>query len=1508
MKCIDSCNLTLQFADCTNNTQIKVKDIIENDTFLDITATNVNESVHAPDGTDASNETKIASIELNSEYQLIKQQWDSTVETENMWWIDSDHVLLLTRDFLILKEKQYDKDTGKPLLDDWAGDQWKEIKKYVRSDYINTTVAKFGMSSVYGSTAQTEGGAVFYTFSVLDSTHFTLTLYLPLLNMAKATTQTFEIEELNYGQPLSLAPNKLSLYTSLDSHALLNQAEISSTHVGKHFIIGLHVDSSLRQWSFIFKRQGWQLVKKITGYGYVGINGSLTGGQFPAQHVNADNGFFGTVNFINDLTNYHNQSVDGDFVMTGIYGNQEQQWYLYKNIDKICSHIQFMEAADVKNNGATVPLVCKWLPIKSTYSAKYSSPSFLLNRLTGFMPEPTTLGSIFDFGNNSINNLVGALTAIASPSVWFLNICWTKFGFLNQAIGQFAYTYKNADRNIAIEADTLNAYRENQEANTDENEQLKAFNQNADILTRDTLSFDKQEFEQTCTTKSTSNEGVSNFWLGLLQAGISGLNTAALQQRPQADTMLNRTTIGSKAKAFSQFAIENALNAAYNDLGIHKASDIILASKVTAVKTLDMFYSTSSKSMMYAGPGYVCHNFIGYCVAQTMSNRFLSGSQSNMFTALAVLSNLSFMLKVTLLKAASDLFEKLAASVDGSGSYAMGSGMTWGNIAASAMRAGQFVTNQLIKMNEFFLEAMPNLLQAICPNYPNAQFSNPGSMSSHDINIEAKHNYGSKHVTFMWPCFGCESTYFTKETVEAVVKDIPVKVDFTPQNNNYIANTKGLVDLYVSSIDNVTDTSNNAFKKSLYDNVHSHYIYAKGSSTIDNVPPDTAVVEGTTTFLPTVPFKNENIDVTMVFPTAPIQDYMIDDAWSIGFTANQGGILWTSVKDTKILDGSWSNMVITDDEALIASPYTAIELKKQIEREYIRPTAVTPNALAWNMTGLNVSYDSKMYHGFDGLGYRTVYWSGSSGMGNEDLTLEYCFQENDHFKRSNILMPNHYFGNFTSLPMTAIDTNNRDNIYHQIEIDTKGTGIENMTSAENKNLSRYAVPVFTEQLSTMPSVVKTLSSYRLNVIQGVTSLTTDLRLTQNTYKIPKSIDFNINKQLYRATDEYVNALNESGLSVGDLTSKLGLEFIGATPTQAFFYSEATRSYYSFTGAAMIQKQDVWNRFKDIKDGKWDFVNQNVVFQCIGNMTRVMDGVVDTDNDLIDNIFVATMDGRKPGITGEITPPNTAIFDNESWFKTYSFAGGITFQGPNRYIVNRFICLDYMLDDIVANRGKWTKVSRDKFNPYRQYNENFEDVSDRVGDTNDYTYTKAVSFDPDLTYYYIKDGVWKRAYGLTEETFNQGVYYTRELTPVVEGWTHNPFLLATAPLGINEETDCLYEWTLTFTWTDEMDRLYGDKDYACINIMAQTMCPGGKKRTEPTHLYLYKELFTRSENSGYYSFKYSSRNGAGNREQIFIWSDAYIAMTGLSLSYKIVTERRTTPLTTSQIDIQEMEEF
>mgnify|MGYP007102096580 FL=1 len=144
--------------------------------------------------------------------------------------------------------------------------------------------------------------------------------------------------------------------------------------------------------------------------------------------------------------------------------------------------------------------------------------------------------------------------------------------------------------------------------------------------------------------------------------------------------------------------------------------------------------------------------------------------------------------------------------------------------------------------------------------------------------------------------------------------------------------------------------------------------------------------------------------------------------------------------------------------------------------------------------------------------------------------------------------------------------------------------------------------------------------------------------------------------------------------------------------------------------------------------------------------------------------------------------------------------------------------------------------------------------------------------------------------------------------LVKGWTHNPFLLVTAPLGTNEDTDNMYEWVITFCWPVEMDKLYGTNDYAVVNIQAETMTPGGKViSARPTHIFLYKELFTRTGCYGYYSFRYTGECGAGNRERLHIWSDQYICISSLSVEYKQVTERRTEQLT-QQVDVQSMNEI
>jgi hypothetical protein len=118
---------------------------------------------------------------------------------------------------------------------------------------------------------------------------------------------------------------------------------------------------------------------------------------------------------------------------------------------------------------------------------------------------------------------------------------------------------------------------------------------------------------------------------------------------------------------------------------------------------------------------------------------------------------------------------------------------------------------------------------------------------------------------------------------------------------------------------------------------------------------------------------------------------------------------------------------------------------------------------------------------------------------------------------------------------------------------------------------------------------------------------------------------------------------------------------------------------------------------------------------------------------------------------------------------------------------------------------------------------------------------------------------------------------------------------------------MFEWEITFCWPVEMDLIYGANNFACVNISAETMAPGGKVMSRPTHVFLTKDLFTRTGKYGYYSFRYQSNNGAGNRERLHIWADSYIAISSIQLTYKPITQKRSDILT-QQIDVQSLKEL
>ena len=778
------------------------------------------------------------------------------------------------------------------------------------------------------------------------------------------------------------------------------------------------------------------------------------------------------------------------------------------------------------------------------------------------------------------------------------------------------------------------------------------------------------------------------------------------------------------------------------------------------------------------------------------------------------------------------------------------------NIAALVMMIANKAAKIALAITKFVQKYVPDLIDSIGAN--RMQVNVLARQSSHTYDIEGKHKYGSRSECFMYPCVTDSKYDIPNEFVEAVAVNNPWSIDID-QWSDSVSKTKLLSGTSVD-INCAPNTPDKAITRDWSGDVPFYSINCKGKNNTISLPAGMAYVIGTEAFLPKQPFKNQNIgESDPVFATPVIQDYVIDDDWGLYMTATAGEIAWVSCKDTKIIDGAPTNIFVTNNFCGIASAYAALQIRDTVDKRFVRPYAITPNAIALNQTGYNCCYDRKVYHAFDGYGYRLTNWLGSTGMGSERQVLQYSFIANDRFKRSNKLPPNQFMGNFKSAPEVNIRGDHNDKIYSAISIPGEVDSLIAGTEGEDKDVVRYAIPVFTELVNTLPAAVKTNAAYTLAVVDGITSLCTDLRNVQFAYKSPRSVDFNIGGNLYRYTSEYISAIvEEQGtIVVNNLVPVLGLSYIGATPYEAYLYSQATRQYYVFNGGTRLDAVDMIERFRNVTDGKYDFVNQEVVMPCLATFDRLDKQVHDHDSE-IDNIIVPVL--KTQDFVYELSPPTDTIFNDRSWFKTLSIPAGMVFQGPNRCIISRYVMSDYMYKSIKANAGHWEKVSREDYHPMRKYNAKYETVDEQIG------------FDVN-----------------------------------VNGWTHNPFLLVTSPLGISEDVDCMYEWEITFAWTVEMDRLYDIDQYVCVNVSAETMTPGGKVTCRPTHIFLTKELFTRSNNYGYYSFRFQSKNGAGNRERLHVWSDGYIAISGIQCEYKPITERRTEILT-QQLDIQKLKEF
>ena len=1391
--------------------------------YLDYSATDVRDS-------NEDTKTKyFARVMADSEYQLVKQHWDSTVATENFWWIDPDHTMKLTKDRFIVEEKLAE-------LDHWNGNKWQKIHEYERTDYLTSEAD----TCIYSSASGRNAHCYLYILSPETETSIKVKIYDPLVSTEvikdNRTVERMQLDsefvisfkhvalgkQLNENTGFANDTFTLCTYSDIISTSLLADSKLSAVEISGTHYLGIQYDRNFNQWTIAFGNT----VDIIHGYGCVGINGYATGGMLPAKYFTAGK-FNGTVHDINKLEAEKDTTLSNldsfNIFNERIVGDENQQWYISEELSDIVMSVSLKDGKVIK------------LPITNKYAQVYSSPSYVKYTVHALGIQIKQLVNLFGDDENPIWKEI--INYAMFPLVWYLSPYTNVINYLQQTLGQYAYVHYNST-SISKQGSKEQSHITDDNAGLSENESAN----HIDALISDDLSFDVQHIPQEQSFKDSTWDNV----LGIFANMVVSATDYAMRDLT-VNSLQNQSAVNDIGKKFSQAFLQNIGSMSVTGFNMQSTKPM-LKSEVTAVKTLDMFYSTSAQQNCYAGPGFVNMQFVAQCTAQSVTSVQLEAQQTQMFMLLKQLTTWQGKATMFILDLLKDFMFKMADVMGGGPSAGVVVGLGWiGATVTAGVGYALIAAKALVKLG---LETVDSMLDSFFPSGIKSNVT--AQLSRHNYDIEGKHAYGNKSECFMWPCADAKSKIYTDESVEAVLQDKswPLEMPKATSGNTQFK------PIYSNQPDNITMVPSLLDSEDWEGKVPYSIAMCKGLQKRRALPDSTAFVLGTESFMPTVPFKNENIgEGEPIFTPPAVQDYIIDKNWNIFVTAMAGDALWVSCKDTKLFDGDYSNIVVTDDFCGIAAPHVAVEVKRNITEEYLRPWAVSPDAIALNITGLNCAYDEVAYHAFDGYGYRITDWLGASGMNKERYTWQYCFQVNDRFKRSNKLPPNQFMGNFQALPSMSLDI--KDKVFNEATVVSEEKGLRIGVVGENKDQYRYALPIFTEQISSLPAIVRALSPYKLAVIDGITSLTTETRITQSVYKIPDSIDFNINDKLYRMTNEYICSVkHDKGIEIVDyLVPALGLKYLGATPFMAYFYNQATRQYYIYQGGNTLQVMETLERFRDIKSSTYDFINQEVVMPCLATFDR-LDANVKDDVDETDNIIIPVYRHNRVG--GEVTPPITTIFNTRSQYRTIATPAGLVFQGPNRCIINRFVWSQYMLDDIKSNKGKWIKVPREEYHPFRQYAEKYDAVN--------------IKLDSKL-----------------------------------KGWTHNPFLLVTSPIGINEHTDCKFEWEIVFAWTVEMDQIFEQDEYVVVNITAETMCPGGKKVSRPTHVFLTKDLFTRTENVGYYSFRYQSNNGAGNRERLHIWSDGYIAVSSIQLEYKIITEKRTEKLVTQE-DIKDKKEM
>jgi hypothetical protein len=1344
---------------------------------------------------------ELEALDTASIMMAVKQFWSNDVDVENFWWIDSDHVLALTKYELVLYEKTDE-------LDDWNGDRWRILKRGNRGNFFNNEDLYYSVSSAFGQKPvlfklQNQGTRIaVFAIADIEAADFNS----PTWVSTTVSVTTITAAELEAGATLSTSV--ISSLVPVDINALLCEAKISSTAVNNKFMLGFALTRGMQQWTCIFNLPSIATYTIVNGYGHVGHKGDLTGGQYPSRDCDAT-GFKGTMY---PVSHFKDKSDDNQVEGPDekIFASGAQIWFVYSELQNIVSHLEYV-------SGAHVP---KTMPLSNNYHMQNERSSHKNVSLFDTLPRAFSIVDLVTLGGqaDAASTALSYFSAIVMPSIWFMQPVMGVSVFSAQGLHQAAYVHRNA---LPVKSD---------DGKSDKDVSVLRKESNLE-MTMDLGVFDSMIV----------------LLLGIIGSMLSGDDGDNLKVEASKDSNTIDDTKGRKLGQQATQAIMDGIATAITAKGLV----LTVKTKTTEILALSMFYTINDGAQCWAGPGFVNHNFIGQAVSQGVSAARFKLTRFGAYFPLPFITNLLLTGQMMLVKLIADKTHSMFDTPGGNAGGGLFVQFPITQIAAIVAHLLVTGADALLAAYEFMKDAMPDLY-ATMGNVARGFYS--GGVERNTIEPEATHTYGNKPMSMFWPAFGVDATHRNTMTAEHVTGK--VIWEGTQINVGGFLNQNEV--LGEDHPDNNIDKNKPFFHKGFgaFDFPFNGRIFFPKNvlaSTCQSgleMPERMAFVEGIVNMLPTEgDLKNLQVNCCdYTFPAPPIHDYVISEDKKIGVQAANGEIIAYSMDETKLIDGPASNIIEVGTFFGIASSYTAIEVKQDYDADYLRPWAITPTCIALNLNGINCVQMAKAYHGFDGQFNRILSWKGGHGLDSATMVQQYALVVNDHFKRSNIIPPSEFFGLFNGPPAINMRSYGKDRVASQVMDLTRQKGLDINIPGEDRDLTRYAVPVHSEMLSTLPAVVRMLAPYKLHVVEGITSLTTDVRNTQTKYKAPSSVDFNLYDIMYRATEEYIAllTLQDGIVAVEDKVPSAGLDFIGATTKEAFFYSPATRMYYSFSGGGDITKRDIFNRFKSIRNGRWDFVNQEVVFKCLLGDGQIFDDDVTGD-------FVARLDENN--VVGELYPPNATIYNARSDYKILSMAGGLIYQGPKRCVVNRFVITDDMVPQIKENKRKWKKLDREVWAPGRDYNWTYDD------------------------------------------------WHTTAPADAVYGWTHNAFRAATAMLGVSEETDCLFEWELTFAWTEQVNKIFEQNEFISFNVAGEAIGQGGTLLSRPTHIFLYKELFK----DGYYSMRYNAKNGSANRERLYMWGDGMVALESLSLYTKEVTTKRTQPIATSQVDVQELHE-